>query len=130
MQSLRSVLMGLTLILTMALPAFSAESVPFEQARFAAAQKEGRPILIDISAAWCPICAAQKPIIERLSAKPEFKKLIIFRVDFDKQKEAVRGFDARMQSTLVGFHGTKETGRSVGDTKEPSIEHLLESTLR
>jgi thioredoxin len=129
MQPLRSVLMGLALVLAMALPVFAAETAPFEQARFAAAQKEGRPILVYIRASWCPICAAQKPIIERLSAKPEFKTLVIFTVDFDKQKDAVRSFDAQMQSTLIGFKGTKETGRSVGDTEEPSIEHLLQSTL-
>lgn len=129
MQTRRSLLMGLALVLTTALPAFAAETAPFEQARFAAAQKEGRPILVDIRASWCPICAAQKPIIERLSTKPEFKTLIIFTVDFDKQKDAVRGFGAQMQSTLIGFKGMKETGRSVGDTEEPSIEHLLQSTL-
>jgi thiol-disulfide isomerase/thioredoxin len=84
---------------------------------------------VDISASWCPTCAAQKPIIERVTARPEFDKLIIFKVDFDTQKDAVRGFAARMQSTLIGFKGTKETDRSVGDTEERSIEHLLASTL-
>ena len=129
MQSLRSLLTSLAIILTLAVPSFAAETVPYDPARFATAQKEGRSILVDISASWCPTCAAQKPIIERVSARPEFDKLIIFKVDFDKQKDAVRGFDARMQSTLIGFKGTKETERSVGDTKERSIEHLLESTL-
>lgn len=129
MPSLRAVLMCLAIVLTMAVPAFAAETAPFDQTRFAAAQKEGRPILVDIRASWCPICAAQKPIIERLSTKPEFKTLIIFTVDFDKQKDAVRGFGAQMQSTLIGFKGMKEIGRSVGDTEEPSIEHLLQSTL-
>lgn len=129
MPSLRAVLMCLAIVLTMAVPAFAAETAPFDQTRFAAAQKEGRPILVDIRASWCPICAAQKPIIERLSAKPEFKTLMIFTVDFDKQKDAVRDFGAQMQSTLIGFKGMKETGRSVGDTEEPSIEHLLQSTL-
>jgi thioredoxin 1 len=60
MQPLRSVLMGLALVLAMALPVFAAETAPFEHARFAAAQKEGRPVLVDIRASWCPICAAQK----------------------------------------------------------------------
>lgn len=128
MQSLRSVLMSVTLVLLAAFPAVAAETVPFDQAQFAAAQKEGRPVLVDISAPWCPICAAQGPIIERLSSKPEFKDLIVFKVDFDKQKDTVRGFHAQTQSTLIGFRGSRETGRTVGDTEEPSIEHLLEST--
>jgi hypothetical protein len=73
------------------------------------------------------LCGAEADI-ERLSAKPEFKTLAIFTVDCDKQKDAVRGFGARMQSTLIGFKGTKETGRSVGDTEEPSIERRMRST--
>ena len=127
MRSFRGVLMGLALIL-LTVPAFAAETIPFEQSRFVAAQKEGRPILVDITASWCPTCAAQKPILERLTAKPEFKNLVVFTVDFDAQKDVVRRFHAQMQSTLIGFKGATETARSVGDTDEPSIEKLLRST--
>lgn len=127
MRSLRAILMGLALIL-LTVPAFAAERVPFEQSHFVAAQKERRPILVDITASWCPTCVAQKPILERLTAKPEFKNLIIFTVDFDAQKDVVRRFHAQMQSTLIAFKGAIETARSVGDTEEPSIEKLLRST--
>jgi thioredoxin 1 len=108
MRSLLAILTGLAFVLRTA-PAFAAEAVPFDQARFAAAQGEGKPILVDISASWCPTCAAQRPILERLEANPEFKALIVFRVDFDTQKDVVRRFRARMQSTLIGFKGTTET---------------------
>jgi thioredoxin 1 len=64
----------------------------------------------------------------RLTAAPDFNNLIIFKVDFDAQKAAVRSFRAQMQSTLIAFKGTKETARSVGDTDEESIERLLRST--
>ena len=128
MRSLLAALTGLASIM-LAVPAFAAETFPFDQARFAAAQQEGRPILIDITASWCPTCAAQRPILARLEAGPEFKSLIVFTVDFDAQKDAVRRFHARMQSTLIAFKGTTETARSVGDTGAPSIEALLRSTL-
>jgi thioredoxin-like negative regulator of GroEL len=127
MGSFRAILMSVTLILLSA-SGFAAESIPFEQARFVAAQKEGWPILVDIRASWCPTCATQKPILERLTAKPEFKNLVVFTVDFDAQKDVVRGFHAQMQSTLIAFKGATETARSVGDTDEPSIERLLRST--
>lgn len=127
MRSFRVVLLSMTLIL-LSVPAFAAETVAFEQSRFLAAQKEGRPILVDIRASWCPTCAAQKPILERLTTRPEFKDLIVFTVDFDAQKDVVRGFHAQMQSTLIAFKGATETARSVGDTQEPSIETLLRST--
>jgi hypothetical protein len=41
------------------------------------------------------------------------------------QKEAVRRFGARLQSTLIIFKGGKEMARSVGDTNRDSIAALL-----
>ncbi len=48
------------------LPASAADWKPFTQAEFSAAQKDGKPILVDIFAPWCPTCRAQKPILEVL----------------------------------------------------------------
>jgi len=53
---------------------------------------------------------------------------LILRVDFDSQKDIVRTFSASSQSTLIAFHGTRETGRSVGDTNPDSIAKLMRST--
>jgi hypothetical protein len=60
---------------------------------------------------------------------PKFNDLVYFVVDFDSQKDAVKYFGARMQSTLIAFKGEKETGRSVGDTNRSSIAALLSKTL-
>ena len=109
-------------------PVPAAQTANFDRAQFNAAQQTGRPILVDVRASWCPVCAAQEPIIERLSALPEYKDLLILRVDFDSQKDAVRTFSASSQSTLIAFHGTRETGRSVGDTNADSIAKLFRST--
>ena len=127
MRFVHSVLIAAAVML-FAVSAFAAETVPFDQNQFAAAQKSGQPILVDIRASWCPTCAAQKSILASLEAKPEFKNLIVFEVDFDTQKDVVRAFKARMQSTLIAFKGAAETGRSVGDTDAGSIEQLLRST--
>jgi thiol-disulfide isomerase/thioredoxin len=118
------------MFLVMAGPALAAEKLPFDQTRFAAAQQANRSILVDITASWCPTCKAQKPIIDSLSAKPEFKDLTIFEVDFDSQKDTVRAFGAQSQSTLIAFKGTKEMGRSVGETRASSIEMLARSAVR
>jgi thioredoxin 1 len=126
--AIRSAILSLVLVV-LAAPSFATETDRFDTSRFEAAQREGRPILVDIRAYWCPTCKAQETIIDQLAAKPEFKELIIFAVDYDTQKEAVRAFGARMQSTLIAFRGAKEIGRSVGDTNAASIESLLRSTL-
>jgi thioredoxin 1 len=110
-------------------PAFAAETKTFSPDAFAAAQKAGKPIFVEVHASWCPICAKQRPILSELMADPKFKNLVYFVVDFDSQKDAVKFFGARMQSTLVAFKGDKETGRSVGDTDRASIAALLNKTL-
>jgi thioredoxin 1 len=110
-------------------PAFAIETKPFTADAFAAAQKAGKPIFVDVHASWCPICAKQKPILSELTADPKFKNLVFFVVDFDSQKDAVRTFGVRMQSTLIAFKGEHETGRSVGDTDRASIAALLNKTL-
>ncbi len=110
-------------------PVSANTTVPFSAEAFKAAQAAGSPILVEIHADWCPTCKAQGPILDKLTADPKFKDLKIFRVDFDDMKPVVRQFGAQMQSTLIVFKGSAERGRSVGDTKQASIETLLEKSL-
>jgi thiol-disulfide isomerase/thioredoxin len=134
MLSRRSILFA-TLIATAAAgamlgkPALATETKPFTRDAFAAAQRAGKPIFVEIHASWCPICAKQRPILSEIMADPKFKNLVYFVVDFDSQKDAVSAFGVRMQSTLIAFKGEKETGRSVGDTDRTSIAALLNKTL-
>ncbi|MBI1869167.1 MAG: thioredoxin family protein [Methylocystis sp.] len=107
----------------------AAERMQFTPAAFAAAKKAGKSILVDISASWCSTCQAQEVALRRLANDPKFKTLTIFEVDFDAQKEAVRSFNARWQSTLIVFKGEREMGRSLADTDPASIATLLEAAF-
>ena len=111
-----------------AVPSWATETKPFDPTAFAEAQKAGKPIFVGVHA-WCPTCKAQDPILSELMSGPKFKDLVYFVVDFDSQKDAVKSFGVRTQSTLIAFKGTKETGRSVGDTNRSSIAALLDKTL-
>jgi thioredoxin 1 len=110
-------------------PGLAAGPQPFDDAAFAAAQRAQKPIFIAIHASWCPTCKAQTPILADLMADSKFKNLVYFTIDFDSQKDLVRRFGARMQSTLIAFKGANEEGRSVGDTRRESIAALLDKTL-
>ena len=131
MNSRRSLLVAVvaSVALLCALPAYAAEWKPFDAASFAQAQKEGKPILVDIFAAWCPVCRAQNPILTQLTRAPKFDDMVVFKIDFDDQKDAVRALKATSQSTLIVYQGETEKGRSVGDTNPASIEALLDKTL-
>jgi thiol-disulfide isomerase/thioredoxin len=130
MPSRRSIVFaGIAAVVTLTGSAFATETKSFDPQSFAAAQKAGKPIFVAIHASWCPTCKAQNPILSELMVEPKFKNLLYFIVDFDRQKDVVRFFNARMQSTLIAFKGATETGRSVGDTDRASIAALLDKTL-
>lgn len=109
--------------------AFAATKSLFTQSSFDASNKAGKPILVEVTAPWCPTCKAQAPILGELSSQARFKDLQTFSVDFDSQKDVLKSFNVQMQSTLIVFKGGKEVGRSTGDTKKDSIEALLAKAL-
>jgi len=131
MLSKRTVIAGLALCLTLPLAsaAFAQGKKPFTAAAFEAAQAQGKPILIDVSASWCPTCRAQAPILSKLMSDPRFKTLVAFNVDYDSQKDVLRKLNVQRQSTLIVFKGKQEAGRSVADTDPASIEALVAKAL-
>jgi thioredoxin 1 len=121
-----SALTTAALLLGSLLPAIAA---PFEASAFAAAQADGKPILIHVTAPWCPTCKAQKPIVAQLRARDEFRTLVQFEIDFDTQKDLLRSFGVKTQSTLIVFKGKTEAGRSVGETRAEAIETLFRRAI-
>jgi thiol-disulfide isomerase/thioredoxin len=112
-----------------ALPSFAESAHAFDAKAFTAAQKAGKPILIAVHAPWCPTCKAQAPVLSDLRADPKFKDLVYFVIDFDSQKDLLKRFGVRAQSTLVAFRGDKEEARSVGDTRREAIFAMVGKAL-
>jgi thiol:disulfide interchange protein len=110
-------------------PAAAAQLRSFDTRAFAAAQAQGRPILVDVSAEWCSTCRVQEKHIAKITRDPAFAKLIIFKLDYDKQKAERRQLKVPRQSTLIAFRGRRETGRSVADTNPSSLEALIRKAL-
>jgi thioredoxin 1 len=121
--------LGLCLTLPFVSAAVAADKKPFTPAAFEAAQASGKPILIDVSASWCPTCKAQAPILSKLMGDPRYKNVVAFNVDYDSQKDVLRKFNVQRQSTLIVFKGKQEAGRSVADTNPASIEAMLAKGL-
>lgn len=115
--------------LAVALPAVAGEKQKFTDAAFDAANKAGKPIFIEVHAPWCPTCKQQAPHISKILSEPAFKDVVVFSVDFDSQKDALRKLNSSKQSTLITFKGGKELERSVGDTDGQTIKMLMETLL-
>lgn len=100
------------------LPALAAA---YSDAAFTAAKASGKPFVIEFHADWCPTCRAQAPVLRSLSAG----KFTILTVSYDDQKNVVKKFGVRRQSTLIVFKNGQEVGRAVGITGESAIGKLL-----
>jgi thioredoxin 1 len=123
MISRRSILLS-TLFGTFApLPAFARDS--FSQSAFESAAASGNPVLVEFHAEWCPTCRAQERIINSFRYNPEYKGLVILRVDYDTEKPLLQRFDVRRQSTLIVFKNGAELGRAVGESRPEGIKNLL-----
>ena len=107
----------------------AAGAAQFDAKSFAAAQAQARPILVDVWASWCPVCRRQQPVLEKLAKMAKYRNYVMFRVDFDNQKDVLRQLNVQRQSTLVVFKGRQEIDRSTGDTNAESIASLLAKAL-
>ena len=85
----------------LAAPAVAEENIAWSAAAFDAALKAGRPVLVEVHAPWCPTCKAQEPILAAIVKGDAYRDLLVVRVDFDSQKDALKRFGARTQSTLI-----------------------------
>ncbi len=122
---LKSILMTVLFLL---LPAFASadSSKPFTQAEFDKLLKSKTPVLVDIYADWCPTCKQQGKVLSSFMVTPEFEKIVVLKVDFDKQKGVVKAFKATRQSTLIIFKDGAELDRSVAETDAARLRTFVE----
>jgi thioredoxin 1 len=127
--TIRHLLLCVALLATTVTNAVAAERFAYAPAQFQTALETGKPILVHITAPWCGECKQQKPIVAALVAEPAYKDLIIFDVDFDTQRDALRQLKVQKQSTLVVFKDKNEVARAVGITQRDAIEAVLKKAL-
>lgn len=107
----------------------AAGEVPYDKAQFEQLKAEGKPIVVDFFATWCPTCKAQKPSVQAIAADPAFKSLTIFLADYDNEKALKKELNITQQSTFVVFKGGKEVARSTGQTRKEDITATFAKAL-
>lgn len=106
-----------------AMPSLANAGQPFDAKAFQTSQAAGKSILIDVTAPWCPTCKQQRPIVQEI--EKEHPDLVVYDVDFDTAKAALRQFRVQHQSTLIVFKGQKEVARSTGETDPAPLRSLV-----
>lgn len=119
----------LTALVTAAVPAVAAEVRDFSRADFTRALAEGRPVLVEVRAWWCPVCASQRRTVQKAIATSQYDRLVVFELSYDRQEEEWKSFNVRRQGTLIAFRGGQEVGRLEFETDRAMINALLMQTL-
>jgi thiol-disulfide isomerase/thioredoxin len=105
----------------------AAPMAPYSKEAFAAAQSADKPIVVFVHAPWCVTCRRQQPVLERLTKDAEFADVLVFVVDYDKDKATLRELNVADRSTLVAYRGKTERKRSSFDTDPEAIRALFAS---
>jgi thiol-disulfide isomerase/thioredoxin len=117
------------LVVASAAPARAAQVQTYSKDAFRQAQAAGKPIVVFVTASWCPNCRKQQPVVDTISKDTTFADTMIFVVDFDSDKTALKDLNVLMQSTLIAFHGATERARSTAVTDPGAIRALFQKAL-
>jgi len=102
---------------------------PFDKTKFETALAQGKPVIVDFAADWCPTCKEQKPIVDALMQEPRRKDITLFVADFDKETALKKRLKVTMQSTFIVLKAGKEVGRSTGQTDKAELAGLFDKAL-
>jgi thioredoxin 1 len=120
---LTSVVLGLALLAPMGAQALNWPN--FTREAFQVAQAEGKTILIAVHADWCVTCRSQEPALEAVILEDQFKDVVVFRVDYDAQKDVMMELEIFNRSTITVYRGGKEVARAYAINRIEEIRDLF-----
>lgn len=83
-----------------------------------------QPVLVDVTAAWCPPCRAAEPVVAAL-AEANPSRLKVVRIDGEESPELVAQLQVRGFPTFVLFAGGKELARQAGFRGPRSLKDFV-----
>ncbi len=88
----------------------------------------GRPVLVDLWAAWCAPCRVVGPIVDEIAGERS-ESLDVFKLDVDANPEVAMRYGVSSIPTLLVFRDGEEVGRVIGALPKARIEAQLDEAL-
>lgn len=90
--------------------------------------KGDKPAIVDFYATWCGPCKAVAPILEELAAEYA-DKIVVYKVDTDKQQDLAADFGIRSIPTLLFIPKNGTPQMSVGGMSKADFERAIKEIL-
>lgn len=119
---------SLLILAAIALPTWAGAQESYEPRSFKDALAAG-PVVVHVYASWCPVCKAQKPILDTLAKDQALAGVKFVTVDFDKDRQFLRTYRVGNQSVILVFKDGQETARLIGITDAQDIRARLLGAL-
>jgi len=87
------------------------------------------PVLIDFTATWCPPCKTIAPFLKALATKYA-DKLVVGKVDIDKNPKIARHYHVDAVPTLLLFKRRKVVEKLIGAYPKATIEKTLKKHVQ
>lgn len=87
-----------------------------------------KPAIVDFYATWCGPCKVLSPIIEEL-AKEYDGKLVVYKVDVDKEEDLAAAFNVRSIPTLLWIPMKGEPFLSQGMMPKAELKKSIDDKL-
>lgn len=79
----------------------------------------GIPMVLDMTATWCPPCKRIGPIFEAMADEPDYLGKVMFRkLDVDETREVTNQLEVKAYPTFLMFKNGEEVERFAGASEE------------
>lgn len=91
---------------------------------FSEAIQQNKPVLVDFFATWCGPCKMMPPILQEVKQKLG-DKIMIIKIDVDKNPTAAAAYQVQSVPTLILFKNGQLIWRQAGVASAANLIHII-----